>query len=217
MTPGFVLGIDQAARSGWAIYDIRTARPLEHGVVPNHSNARTANAARIAVVYRALEHARSPDNLLVVFEDHSDISLDYKTRHDRLRRGAAPKRNVATFLGMGGALARWEDRLDDANHPERLRLFVTMDDWRKRVLGMSCYTGSERLKKAALTWASQIAGEPILDDNQAEALALGRWGTLDGIAVLLGMQVDKRQKQLVAAAKKKQRVLTTPDGEEIAE
>lgn len=174
--PTHVLGIDQAATSGWAIAPCG-GRVFEHGVAKGRNG-------RLYALDRVYEHAHQAANLLVVFEDHSGISLSYGGRKNADGSDQAPTRNAAMLLGLGAARGRWDELLDGIGHPEALRLKVTPRDWRARVLGTGQSIGADALKARALLWASQHVGENLTDHNEAEAVCIAAWGAIDGVAML---------------------------------
>lgn len=173
--PTHVLGVDQAADSGWSIARVG-GRVLEHGMARGRE-------AREGVIMRALDLSGGPESLLFVFEDHSDIPLFNKARYDHVKR-IGPQRNAGSLIGMGRALGRWEGLLDHYAHPERLRIGVTSSDWRMRILGCSNKPGTEELKQRALRWARGATGAYVSDHNEAEAVCIAAWGALDGASVL---------------------------------
>lgn len=185
----YVLGIDQASDSGWALVPIADdrvtlLRPAACGL------ARSA-ADRQHVLRQALTHCGGVvESLLVVLEDHSKMPLSRGTKHDKRRHalsaltgeGAQVTRGTAQLLGMGDARGRWREQLDLLGHPERLRLMVEPRAWRARIYGAAGDT--DLLKSKALTWASARIGRVLDDHNIAEGICLASWGAIDGIAAL---------------------------------
>lgn len=198
-----VLGIDQAATSGWAIHvGGPKGRIVAHGV------ARTWEA-RADVLTQALERAGGViGEVLVVFENHAGISLSKGSREE----GKAPTRNTAVILGLGAARGRWEEALDRRGHPELMRLSVEPKAWRARVLGLALGASRERCKHAALEWASAALYKPIADDNEAEAICIASWGALDGVSVLEGRRRHARAVARARAHARKQKSLTFGGG-----
>ena len=180
------LGVDQAARSGWGIVD--GANVLEHGVA-------TDFAARRDVVARAIERAGGPTRLLVAFEDHGALPLQFERRGSRTGQ---PGTSTAAHVGLGDARGRWNEWLDAAGHPERLRLLIAPDDWRGRVHG----TVSGDVKGAAVRWASNRLGERIDDHDEAEGLCLACFAALDGPAIL---EQGRLKRRLYARGKRNER------------
>lgn len=184
-------GIDQAARSGWAVAVAR--KVVEHGVAVDH-------AGRVRAVERALWFAgNDPTALLVAFEDHGAMPLDRLTNYDRktARRGrdGAPERSTRSILGQGKAYGRWEAVLDALGHPSRLRIDVEPGVWRRRVHGVI----AGDVKGAAMRWASRALGEEIDDDNEAEACCLATFASIDGVMML---EQEKLRHRLTARAKR---------------
>lgn len=198
--PTHVLGIDQAAISGWAIACVG-GRVLESGVARERS-------LREGVIMRAIALAGGDvENLLLVFEDHSDIPLGNRARYDH-RTKHGPQRNAASLIGMGRALGRWEGLLDHYGHPERLRIGVTSEAWRMRVLGCSNKPGTDELKQRALRWARGHTGSlAIADHNEAEAVCIAAWGALDGASVLARGREVRRVADRVRRARSRQQRL----------
>lgn len=197
--PTFVLGIDQAAVSGWAIARVG-GRVLESGVARERS-------LREGVIMRAIELAGDVEELLLVFEDHSDIPLGHRARYNPKTR-MGPQRNAASLIGMGRALGRWEGLLDHYAHPERLRIGVTSADWRIRVLGCTNKPGTEELKARAQRWArGQMPGAAMADHNEAEAVCIAAWGALDGASVLAKGREVRRMGARRRKAQKRQQEL----------
>lgn len=174
-----VLAIDQAKRSGYAV--------KYRGAIVSHGTA-LKSIERAEVLAIALRYSL---HVLVVLEDHSKMPISRGTRSDR--RGGKVVRSTATLIGIGKALGRWEERLDDVGHLPSMRLYVEPRVWRARVLGsqpesMRCgyARGLESLtdvwKARACLYASTLLRTPVPDDNAAEAICMAEWGALDGIA-----------------------------------
>jgi hypothetical protein len=157
--PCYVLGIDQAQRSGWAVHDL--SRFVLHGY--------TTTAEQQQAALRALRKLRGFDvsRLLVLFEDH---------RHIPARQGV----NVETILGMGDARGGWRMLLEILQHPKSQRMLVEPKEWR-RVMGLRINLPTAACKQSAMFWATVVAGAPVTDDNEAEAMAIAQWGAVDGL------------------------------------
>lgn len=164
--PCVILAIDQAAVSGWAIW--------AQGKLMQSGYTKTI-PQQAPVVADALELAALQSlPLVVVFEDHSDIPLQARTRQDQFRRGETPERNTATILGMGAARGRWETTLALAGVPRRRWLKVPSKTWRH----LQGITGDgNECKRIAKQLAARHAGRHIGDHNQAEAICIGWWAT----------------------------------------
>lgn len=195
--PTHVLGVDQATVSGWAIALVG-GKVLESGLAKDH-------CMRAWAVQRAMRLVDNrAENLLFVFEDHSDIPLSNGARFNHKNK-QAPRRNAASLIGMGRALGRWEELLDAKLHPERLRLGVTSEDWRGRVLGCRNALGTDELKQRAVRWAHGHMGNlNIADHNEAEAVCIAAWGALDGVSVLDRVREVRRVKARVKRVRAKQ-------------
>ena len=191
-----ILGIDQARRSGWAVFK-------GAGIVASGFVYDTPGMVGVLDVVKAFADG-DMTRVLVVFEDHSGIPLSAKAR---FARGHAPQRNTATILGIGAARGRWETALDLADHPERLRLSVEPQDWRARVLGLVPSASTERCKQAAGAYASQLIARAVTDDNEAEAVCIACWGSLDGVASLERERMQRRMRDRIKRMAGKQRGL----------
>lgn len=194
-----VLGLDQAARSGWGIALVgQSTHLLAHGVATTH-------AERKAVAELAVRHAGVAAQLLVMREDHAGMPLSRLTRDDRDTRRSGrlgrPERSTASILGQGAAWGRWEAVLDELGHPERLRLSVEPRTWRARVLG-TARGDTEACKKLAVRWASAQLGKPIEDADEAEGIALTVFAAVDGVALLEQRRLKQR---LYARGKREER------------
>jgi ribosomal 50S subunit-recycling heat shock protein len=171
------LGVDQAAKSGYCI--------VESGRVQASGVAKTA-ADIVAVVDLVQLHAANDwRRVLVALEDHSTHVYNANAKY---------KRNPATLIGMGEARGWWVHELARRGHPEPLRVLVGLDDWRMRVLGISNRAGGERCKAEAVRWAKQRALHELADDNEAEAVCIAHWASMDGLA----HNEARKQKQRVA-------------------
>lgn len=190
MKVNVVVGIDQARASGWAIRIRELRDPAFWGLARNASERRD-------VVQRALDAAR-PKEILIVLEDHGKMPLSRRTKHDRRRLprhglaatlaaanqagSSAPTRSTATILGMGDARGRWREQFELAGVPASHFVLVEPKVWRAAVFGRSApRMGTDAAKALALRWATAEVGERVDDDNVAEALAIARWGALEGV------------------------------------
>ena len=203
------LGLDQASRTGWAIGRVPVGRwavqqhggpgtILRHGVATNHLERRAVAELAVAIA------GGDPRQLLVMFEQHDEMALDRLTAKDYRTKRRGPyfvERGPKQIHGMGKAYGRWEEQLDLAGHPERLRDEVEPRTWRARVLGTT-RGDTEQLKHLAKTWATAYLGEPIDDADEAEGCAICVFSLLDGLARLEG----RRQKaRLYARGRREER------------
>jgi hypothetical protein len=191
--PSHVLGIDQASTSGWAIAVIAVqpiaGQVVQHGVAKDH-------AGRVRALDEALKHVQGCiDDLLIVFEDHSGFSMAYGSNRSADGRHQAPTRNAAAILGLGEAKGWWVSLLEGLGHPASLRLKVSPQDWRARVLGCSQSIGTDALKERALRWAKAHVRHGLVDHNEAEGICIAAWGSCDGMSVL---QHGRREKRVAA-------------------
>lgn len=169
--PCYVLGIDQADRSGWAVHD------LERVVL---SGVATSCLERGHVLDQL---AALPGflfvRLLVFYEDHGSLPATYRQTYDHAT-GEAPTRGPRVAIGLGDARGRWQEQLDLRCHPIAQRVLVPMVEWRQ-VIGSPRSYGASTWKQAALRWASATAGREITDDDEAEARAIATYGARKGL------------------------------------
>jgi hypothetical protein len=185
--PDIFVGVDQAAVSGWCI----------HAQGSVHAHGITRNALEIVAVVESVR-ALAKDELgrvLVVLEEHGTHQHNATKKHQR---------SHTTLLGMGEARGWWVQEFARYGHPELLRLRVTSEDWRIRVLGVRNSLGTERLKEVAKQWAAGRARHALEDDNEAEAIALASWAALDGLSRLEAQRTQARIKALGKRNAKKQ-------------
>jgi hypothetical protein len=156
--PGYVLGLDQAATTGWAVVELDQRRVVGHGITKTSCDRR-----QVLSGLRDLPrfHAR---RLLVVTEDHSGF----------------PLQSTQQGIGLGVALGRWLELLDIFDHPQRLRIEVTPAEWR-RVLGTTARLERDAWKAQAVRWASAVCGQKLESDDEAEAVCIATWGAWDGV------------------------------------
>lgn len=165
--PVYLVAIDQAARSGWAVHDTR--RCVQHGVA-----VTTLDKVDALERWRQLE-GWDWQRVLIAFEDHATIPLGYKREP-----GQRPERSIATVLGLGAARGSWSALLDLRNHPKTQRLFVAPNEWRRVLKGMR-FSQADDWKSAAIRWASLRVRSAIEDDNEAEAMVMAEWLSIDGL------------------------------------
>lgn len=156
--PGYVLGVDQAAESGYAVAELDGRRIVAHGRAGSSEERRKA-----LIALRRLPHFE-PRQMLVVFEDHSSY----------------PMQSAAQGIGLGVALGRWLELLDIFDHPERLRIKAPPDEWR-RVMGTTAKLERAAWKAQAKMWATATVGHRITSDDEAEAICIATWGAWDGV------------------------------------
>lgn len=150
-----ILAIDQGSRSGFDW--------LNHASVlmSSHTSGVTEDQAGIDAAVRIFG---TDARFIVVFEDHSGM---------RFSRGNV---SSAGLLGLGAARGRWEAALDRIGHPQRARIKVKPQTWRRAVLGLG-NVKSEVAKHTAVMRAAAELGRPItaIDDNEAEAVCIALW------------------------------------------
>ena len=156
--PGYVLGVDQAATSGWALVELDQRRVVAHGV------SQTSPERRRALIDLRRLPGFDPRRMLVVFEDHTTF----------------PAQSTAQAVGLGVALGRWLELLDIFDHPPRLRTKAAPAEWR-RVLGTSAHLERDAWKAQARMWATSVCREQVVSDDEAEAVCIATWGAWDGV------------------------------------
>lgn len=156
--PGYVLGVDQARSSGWCVVELDQRRVVAHGTATDSPARRRALTG-----LRQLPHFQVRQ-LLVVFEDHASF----------------PTKSVQQGIDLGRALGRWEELLDIFDHPERLRVRVEPQEWR-RVLGTTGCLDRDSWKAQAKLWATATVRSRVVCDDEAEAIAIATWGAWDGL------------------------------------
>lgn len=169
--PVYVVGIDQADRSGIAVHDLKR-------IVTRRLAVSTLDKVDALESLRMLP-GWDWQRVLVVFEDHSTIPLGNRASYDYQRR-QAPTRNTATILGLGAAKGSWSALLDLRNHPKAQRLAVEPKAWRRVLAGLRFSAGDD-WKSVALRWAQSTIDPHIDDDNVAEACVIATWGSRDGL------------------------------------
>lgn len=156
--PGYVLGVDQAATSGWAVAELDGRRIVAHGVAKTSPERRKALSG-----LRQLPGFRV-SRLLVVTEDHTTF----------------PAESTAQAVGMGVGLGRWLELLDIFDHPPRLRVKAAPKEWRK-VLGTTANLDRAAWKATAKFWATATCRVQVRSDDEAEAVCIAAWGAWDGL------------------------------------
>ena len=147
-----VLGIDQAATSGWAIARRANgaAKVLESGTV-------RGAVARRDVIARAVSLG---EPLAAVYEAHTV--------------GGGRHWNPATILGMGDARGRWLEALELAGVPRRLCIGVEPYTWRAAMIGRHRLTSDAWKAQSMLACSGR--GIAVASDDEAEAVLIALWG-----------------------------------------
>lgn len=159
--PGHVLGLDQAATSGWALYDLGACRVVASGLA--HGEADQARVmARLSCV-----EGLDWQSTLVVLEDHGGIPA----------RFGLPSR---VLLALGEARGRWLSLLAQHGQPKRARVRVPVATWRAHA-GIRPFTPRARCKALAIGFASVVSGRTVQSDDEAEAILIAHWGADVGL------------------------------------
>lgn len=156
--PGYVLGVDQAAMSGYAVVELDQRRVVATGT------ARTSPERRRALIDLRKLPGFDPRRMLVAFEDHTTF----------------PFQSTTQAVGLGVALGRWLELLDIFDHPPRLRIKAAPQEWR-RVLGTTGALERDAWKAQARAWATSVCRRRIASDDEAEAVCIATWGAWDGL------------------------------------
>ena len=149
-----VIGIDQAATSGWAI-----ARRADGAAKILESGTVRGALARRDVIARAVSLG---EPLAAVYEAHTV--------------GGGRHWNPATILGMGDARGRWLEALELAGVPRRMCIGVTPYTWRSAMIGRHRMKRHEM--KAAAVLSCRGRGVTVASDDEAEAVLIAMWGAL---------------------------------------
>lgn len=202
----YVLGIDQAASSGWAVADPLGGRILRSGVVHGVGTHKgTHDMVAMLEQLRALP-AFDWSRVLVVFEDHGTIAGDYRQRFDPAT-GERPDRNPRVPLGLGHARGEWSALLNLRGHPTSQRLLASPTEWRVVYKGLRM--PGDDPKATAMRWASAMTGRRVDHPDEADAMGLAVWGSVTG---LHRFAEDRLRKRAAAAARNATRARSTDEG-----
>lgn len=172
-----VLGIDQAATSGWCIARrvMRGDRACEPEIIA-HGTCREAIERR-DIVRRAIDEA-GMTRIVAVYEQHTV--------------GGGGRWNPETMIGMGDARGRWLEQLELADVARRRCVGVTPHEWRRAMIG-----GGRRSReewKAAAVASARARGIVVGSDDEAEAVLIAMWGARwsDAVAGLFRVTLRAR-------------------------
>lgn len=152
-----VLGIDQAAVSGWCIARRGIGRPeiIAHGIATKATERRDI----IARALLSCDVTRG-EKMAAVYEAHTT--------------GGGDRWNPATMIGIGDSRGRWMEALELAGVPRRLCIGVPPHTWRAAMIGR------HRMKreqwKAAAVLSCRGRGVEVASDDEAEAVLIAMWG-----------------------------------------
>jgi hypothetical protein len=187
--PAYVFGVDQAQLSGVAVTNPLSGTVLTSGV-----------ARGTPELVAALERLRNLpafdwQNVLVVFEDHAFNTAPDRQRWSRER--GAPDRSSSNreAVALGDARGRWQALLDLRNHPKSQRLLVLPHQWRRAYKGARLPGETEN--DACCRWASAQAKERIEQPDQAAAIGIAVWGSVEGLCTFAA---DRLRARAAAAA-----------------
>lgn len=154
-----ILGIDQAATSGWCIVERNVGGILGRHRALDHGTCRKA-VERRDIIARAVGAAGGPDGLVAVYEQHGV--------------GRSERWTPATMIGVGDSRGRWLEALELAGVPRRQCIGVPPQEWRRAMIG------PRRLDREA--WKAQAVlscrgrGVTVASDDEAEAVLIALWG-----------------------------------------
>jgi hypothetical protein len=168
-----VLGVDQATTSGWSIHVAR--RPVVSGKLDVWSWQARREVLRMAydLANEKPGYASNwaPRWFVFAYENHSDAPLkSYKS--------------TPQVMSLGGSRDLWFDSLNRLGHPENLRIGTTSRTWRSKVLGLKAALAGYECKAQAVRWAVNHTGKAGIGHDEAEAICVAAWGSLDGCAEL---------------------------------
>lgn len=170
-----VLGVDPAARSGWALRGPaaplagRKPSPESTGLLAHGTTTRSRKGARATVeaVRLASDLAHSFGVPLVVVGER--WVGDWSAEHGGT--------NTRTIAGLGASWGRWEAVLDLEGVVRRRVLRVDQPEWRRAIHGAPARRRSESWKRAAIQWCRLRHGVE-LDADTAEAVCIAEWAML---------------------------------------
>lgn len=184
----YVLGIDQAATSGWALADPLGGRILAAGTT------RSTDDQVAALESLRRFPAFDWERVLVVFEDHTGINRAQQFDE----RGKPERPPVPTAVGLGDARGGWRVLLDLRAHPASQRLLAAPSEWQRVFKGLRM--PGDGPKDACIRWASAMLGRPVTHADEADAMGLAVWGSVDGLHAFAENRLRKRAADRAAYA-----------------
>lgn len=155
-----VLGIDQAATSGWCIVE-RDAGGLlgKHRHVA--SGTCTKAVERRGIVDSAIKLAGlDVGRVVAVYERHT--------------AGGGGRWNPETMIGVGDSRGRWLEALELAGVPRRQCIGVPPQEWRHAMIGPRRLDRAQWKAQAVLSCRGR--GVTVASDDEAEAVLIALWG-----------------------------------------
>lgn len=153
-----VLGIDQAATSGWAIVERDAREMLGRHVVLASGTVRSAIERR-EVIARAID-AACGEPVVAVYEKHT--------------AGGGSRWNPETMIGIGDSRGRWLEALELAGIKRRYCVGVVPAEWRRAMIGPRRM--DRTAWKATAVLSCRGRGVAVQSDDEAEAVLIALWG-----------------------------------------
>jgi hypothetical protein len=152
--PGWVLAVDAASQSGWALYG--QGRLLASGSCDLNSD-EVEHAVELALGGPGAPRLRKQATVLV-------LEKPFRSGH------------VSAYVGLGAAIGVWKRAWFRAGGGVRRIVRVQAMSWRARVLGAVRGASREQWKALAIQRARAMF-PGVSDDNQAEAILIGFWAS----------------------------------------
>lgn len=183
--PRVVVGLDQAGCSGWSLVRERGA-VISSGVANTYEQRRAVMAAAVGLV------DGDPRRVFVLFEKHDHLvgpGAASRMKIGARRPGAPVRSGERTPYGLGKARGWWEEQCSAHGVPLTMHGEVAPSTWRARVHGV---LGGPHVKQAAIDWASRHLSVQIESADEAEAVCIGVYGSIDGLATHDGRRARAR-------------------------
>lgn len=170
VSPGYVLGVDEASTSGYGLIELAERKVILSGVVHGEDEA--------AAMLRNVAERLDVRALLVVLEDHRFLPAQVDPTAMTSRERTV--RHTRKLLALGDSRGVWRMGLSMLGHPADQRLMVQPRIWR-RVMGTSVNLGRDAWKAQAKMFASAVIGQPVKSADRAEGIGIALWGSWDGL------------------------------------
>lgn len=177
-----ILGIDQAAVSGWCIAERTEVFPRFVPKLLEYGLARKATERRDIIARAQAAAAERGVELAVVYEAHTTGG-----RAVRKKDGSTGDAwNPRTILGMGATLGRWLEALDLAGVRPGHVIGVEPSTWRSLTIGNARRPREEWKRTAVLVARGKGATIDPTDAHAgdiAEAVLIALWGVVGSAEV----------------------------------
>lgn len=170
ISPGYVLGADQASHSGYGLIELERRSVILSGTVHGEDEA--------AELLKRIADRIDVATLLVVLEDHRWLPAQVDPSATTSRERTV--RHTRKLLALGDARGVWKMGLAMLGQPKGQRLLVQPRVWRQ-VMGTRVNLNRDAWKAQAKLWASAVLGQPVKDADRAEAIGIATWGAWDGL------------------------------------